>query len=115
MAEYLVLMSSLRACYQTPIADEERWTLSLRAYWEHLRERDANAVRRAFFRATTAHPDWMPSLGQLVALVDLSERESEPAYRERLPAATRSPPSEDSQARAHAIVQDVLARLGGKR
>lgn len=112
MAEFVVVMNSLRACYQNGLVDEERWALSLRAYWEALRERDAIAVRKAFFRARTAHPDWMPSLGQLAALVDLSEREAGPSYRERLTDGSRYvKPSQESIDEARALVQEVMARL----
>lgn len=73
-AEFTVMMTRLRACYQNGVRDEKQWLASIAQYWEELKDRDLEAVRRAFGEAWRVHKDWMPSLGQLSALIEAQEK-----------------------------------------
>jgi len=53
----------------------------------------------------------MPSLGQLVELVEVADRERVPALPAPLPPEA---PSKESIERAQAIVRETMRRLGGR-
>lgn len=67
-------MFRLRACYQNAVKDEEQFLASVAVYWEEVMKHDDRAIKMAFRQAWKAHAAFMPSLGQLVELIDAASK-----------------------------------------
>lgn len=105
-------MSRLRARYQNSVTDPEMWLLSITEYWTECRRFDPNAIRRAFAVAHRKHPQWMPSLGQFLELIEGSPEDgAKLAWDEVKRLASRSS-SEHSDPIARRAIQLMG---GGKR
>jgi len=72
--EFKRLMVQLRGCYPSLKMTTEEWVLTLRSYYFELFEVDPEVITRAFAKATSIHPKFFPSLGQLKDLVRSSEK-----------------------------------------
>lgn len=104
--EFVALMSRLRACYQNAVADPAMWKASVNQYWETVQHLDAVAIRKAFAAAWKAHPDWMPSLGQLVQLIEANVDRRQLAATSEVPEFTK-PPERFSQ-----MMRDLKDKMG---
>lgn len=112
MTEFVALMTKLRACYQNAIADQDMWTASTVQYWEVMQHSDPDRIRDAFTSAWRKHPDWMPSLGQLMDLVESggagAKQRAHDAWPEVMKLAGRS-----SSEHSDPIARRVLRLMGG--
>lgn len=107
--EFVGLMARLRSCYQNSITDKEMWVMSMRTYYDALSRLDPDRVRAAFAAAPYRHPQWMPSLGQLLELVhgSIADRADAAWYETRRLAQQASGDHSDP------IARDVIAAMGG--
>lgn len=72
-------MTRLRSCYPNAVADKESWMMTIATYWEHVYVYSAEAIRLGFKHAPLSFPDWMPSLGQLMDIINRAEKDT--SYR----------------------------------
>lgn len=107
--EFAALMTRLRTCYQNHIADESLWLASITTYWDVCRGYPPEDIRAAFSIAWRRYPDWMPSCGQLLGLIERapSTRAAE-AWPEVLRLATRS-----SSEHSDPIAAEAIQLMGG--
>ena len=108
--EFASLMAKLRAHYQNPVTDEALWLASVSTYWNEIKDFDAEKVRTAFAIAWKKHPDWMPSCGQLVDLIQNDTRDSKLRALQAW-AAIFCPDNEDAY-RIDDTVSDVDRDIG---
>ena len=82
-AEFVKMMTGLRACYPQPM-DPEHWRGMMMAYHSELGSESPEVLISAFKRARVAHPKFFPSLGELMVLVRLARKEAEPLVPESM-------------------------------
>ena len=73
-AEFSASMFKLRAHYQNGVQDEALWLATVATYWEEFKNRQKDALLRAFTMAWKKHKQWMPSAGELLELIDAAEK-----------------------------------------
>lgn len=107
--EFAALMTRLRSCYQNAVADHSLWLASITTYWDLCQEYPADDVRAAFAVAWRRHPDWMPSCGQLIGLIEgAASNKAADAWPEVLALAKRS--SGDHQ---DPVAREAIKAMGG--
>lgn len=106
--EFAAEMSKLRAKYQNAVTDEGLWLASIATYWEVCCDYEANHIRTAFATAWRRYPDWMPSCGQLVELIEAGHPTAAEAWPELLKIAARS-----SGDHSDPIAREVIRLMGG--
>lgn len=105
--EFTELLSRLRARYQNAIADADMWLLSIEEYWGDLRSFDSDALRHALRTAHRVHPQWMPSCGQLIGLLQQTQSLGE-VWPEVVRLASRS----DGE-HSDPIAREAIRQMGG--
>jgi hypothetical protein len=108
--EFAMLMHELRACYQNTVTDEGLWLASVTMYWKKCQDLDAEAMRRAFDVAGDVHTEWMPSRGQLLALIKKHTKDLQTAA----PRLTEGEPWADTEGarKCQAIVSKLSTEMG---
>ena len=109
--EFAKLMAKLRAFYQNAVTDEVMWAASVTAYWSALGGFPADDLRRVFHTAWQRFPDWMPSAGQLLSLVQGSKDwrvKAAESWPEVLRLAQRS-----SGDHSDPVAREAIKRMGG--
>ena len=106
--EFVEAMTTLRMAYVNAIA-ESQWQGMVRAYWQLLQGYSAAQLHAAFAGALTRYPDWFPSCGQLLRLLDGDPvRRAEEAWPEVLRLASRS-----SGKHSDPIAAEAIRLMGG--
>ena len=82
LAEITELLTRLRHCYPNTVTDKTAWVATVTQYSAVLCRYPDDAVRRAFDVAWLEHDQWMPSLGQLVRLVERLMPDAHPTEAE---------------------------------
>lgn len=115
--EFAALMTRLRACYQNVVQDDSLWLASIATYWELCSRYPPDDIRVAFSLAWRRFPDWMPSCGQLVGLIEgATSTRAVDAWPEVLRLASRSSSAHSDPIAAEAIkMMGGGGRLGGMR
>lgn len=108
----MLRMGKLRSCYQNPIVDEGLWALSLDTYWAVLARYDAHSVRECLDMAWRVYAQWMPSVGQLVELLDGADRPAAVRAAEAWGECLRIA-SGNGALHSDAIAQEAIELLGG--
>lgn len=107
--EFVDLMIALRATYPQAVANSEWWGQQIAAYWSQLKTYSAADLRRAFGVALRRYPDWFPSCGQLLQLLDGDPAtRAEQAWPELCRLATSS-----SGEHSDPVAREAIALLGG--
>lgn len=102
------MMTELRGCYQNAVADKQQWKLSVRKYWEKLKDHNPDAVKRAFAIADDVYREFMPSRGQMVELARKFEKDIA-STAPRLTEGEAWDP--DGSARARQIIDQLSGKL----
>lgn len=111
-AEFTALMSKLRACYQNAVKDPDQWLASISQYWTVVRSYNDEAIRRAFNNAWRQHPDWMPSLGQLVELIENAGGSAKHRAAQAWPEVMRLA-SQSSGDHSDPVAAEAIRLMGG--
>lgn len=103
-------MSKLRARYQNQVVDRDLWEASVAVYLESCEDYDAPHIRAAFDIAWKQYPQWMPSCGQLVEIIEGQGIKAAQAWPEVMQLASRS-----SGDHSDPIAKEAIRLMGGGR
>jgi len=70
MSDFSTEMYKLKARYTQQLGDPKHFAMSIAEYWTGLQHYDAERILRAFRQAHLLYPQFMPSLGEMVAMIE---------------------------------------------
>ena len=107
--EFAAEMAKLRANYQNAIADKKLWLASVDQYWQHLKQYPRSALLSMFARAWKDFPQWMPSAGQMVGLLEQSKTSAAVAAWPEVMKLARS----SSESHSDPVARETIRLMGG--